>query len=57
MWLLEPQRKIRLSVARSGVTADGSVLDNQVFASGWLQGQEQQEPNDVVVYGWRAVGF
>jgi len=32
------------------VTADGSVLDNQVFASGWLQGQDAWgRPNDVMV--------
>lgn len=32
------------------VTAAGSVLDNQVFASGWLQGQDAWgRPNDVMV--------
>lgn len=32
------------------VSTDGSVVDNQVFASGWLQGQEAWgRPNDVLV--------
>ena len=32
------------------VSADGSVLTNQVFASGWLQGQKAWgRPNDVMV--------
>src|SRR5665811_57106 len=32
------------------VQADGTVLDNQVFASGWLQGQDAWgRPDDVMV--------
>jgi glucose/arabinose dehydrogenase len=42
--------KVGYRVLVLDVQADGTVLDKQVFASGWLQGQETLgRPNDVLV--------